>query len=293
LTLGAVQGTASAALTDTDPDGNKPRAALVSSLAVVGGSAAGPLLGGVLAQYAPAPRVLPYLVDIALLGVALAALLRLLPADAPTGRTWRPSRPDVPAQIRRTFTVASISAFLAWAVTALYLALMPSYVTQIAGTQNLALAGGIVALMLGCAAVVQIPLRRLATLRAQTIGLSLLILGLGGIIAAARTGSLTVVVAATVITGLGQGLAFGASLAEVNAVAPTDRRGDIMSSYYVVIYIGVALPVIGVGLIALGPGLLVAVQIFAVIVAAAAIAGLVAQRVDARRPDRLSPAQPR
>lgn len=59
LAVGAAQGTASAALTDTDPDDNNARAALVSSLAVAGGIAAGPLLGGLLAQYAPAPRVVP------------------------------------------------------------------------------------------------------------------------------------------------------------------------------------------------------------------------------------------
>ncbi len=76
LALGAVQGTASAALTEVDPTGNKRRAALVASLVTVGGSAAGPLLGGVLAQYAPAPRVLPYLVEIVLLGLALLGLLR-------------------------------------------------------------------------------------------------------------------------------------------------------------------------------------------------------------------------
>lgn len=289
LTLGAVQGTASAALADTDPDGHKARAALASSLAVVGGSAAGPLLGGVLAQYAPAPRVLPYLVEIVLLAVALTALLRLFPHDAPQGRTWRPSRPSVPAPIRRTFTIASSSAFLAWAVTALFLALMPSYATQVAGTDNLALAGGIVTLMLGSAGLVQIPLRRLPTLAAQTTGLGLLTVGLAGIITAARTGSLTVVLAATVVTGLGQGLAFGGSLAEINTIAPTERRGDIISSYYVIIYLGVALPITGVGFIALATGLLLAVQIFAYAIIAACLAGLAAQRLDARRPDRLTP----
>jgi hypothetical protein len=89
--------------------------------------------------------------------------------------------------------IAGVSAFLAWAVTALFLALMPSYVTQVAGTSNLALTGGIVTLMLGCAASAQTPLRRLPTLEAQTIGLSPLVIGLAGIIAAAQTGLLAVV----------------------------------------------------------------------------------------------------
>lgn len=60
-----------------------------------------------------------------------------------------------------------------------------------------------------------------------------------------------------------------------------------------VIYLGVALPVIGVGFIALATGLLVAVQIFAYLVGAACLAGLIAQRVDARRSGRLAPATER
>ena len=288
LTLGAVQGTAAAVLTETDPDDDRRRAALVASLAVVGGTGTGPLLGGLLAQYAPAPRVLPYLVEIALLGLALAALVRWLPRDGGQAARWRPRRPSVPAPIRRTFAIAGLTAFLAWAVTALFLALMPSYVTALLHTSNLALAGGVVALMLGCAALAQMVLPRLASLTAQTVGLVLLLAGLAGVIAAAQTRSVVVVLAATLLVGCGQGLAFGGAQAEINAIAPADRRAEVVSGFYVVIYIGVAIPIIGVGVLALATGLLPAVQIFAVAVIAACLVGLTVQRLDARRPDRLA-----
>lgn len=143
LALGAVQGTATAVLVETEPTGSVRRAALAGSLAAVGGPAAGPLLGGLLAQYAPAPQVLPYLVEIALLALALLGLLLLLPHDTGTGARWRPRRPSVPGSIRRTFAVAGLSACLAWAVTALFLALIPSYLTMALHTSNLALVGGI------------------------------------------------------------------------------------------------------------------------------------------------------
>lgn len=228
-----------------------------------------------------------------LLGVALVAMMRLLPHDTATQATstearWQPSRPNVPASIRRTFTLAGISTFVAFSVSALFLTLMPSYVSQVAGTGNLALVGGIVTVMFGCAAVVQLPLRRLSTRRAQTLGLALLVAGLAGLIAAAQTGSLAVVLAATVVTGLGQGLAFGGSLAAVNAVAPAHRRGDVLSSYYVIVYLGLAVPIIGVGFIALTTGQLIAVQIFAYAIIGACLAGIAAHCLDARRANRLS-----
>lgn len=48
-------------------------------------------------------------------------------------------------------------------------------------------------------------------------------------------------------------------------VAPPDRRADVLSSFYVVTYLGTGLPVIGVGFLATALGLLPAVRIFAII----------------------------
>jgi hypothetical protein len=174
-------------------------------------------------------------------------------------------------------------------VTALFLALMPSYLSSLLHTDNLALGGGLVALMLGASTLAQPLLRRLPLLGAQSAGLALLIAGLGGIIAAAQTGLIAIVLAATVLAGFGQGLSFGGALAEINAIAPADRKAELLSAAYVVIYLGVALPIVGVGFLALPIGLLAAVQIFACIVAAAAAVGLIVQLVDWRRPGRLDP----
>ncbi|WP_265442495.1 MFS transporter [Flexivirga meconopsidis] len=283
IALGAVQGTATAALVDTEPGGRHKRAALVGSIATAAGGAAGPLLGGLLAEYAPAPRVLPYLVEIGLLLVAFVGLARFLPPTASTGKRWRPERPSVPAAIRGTFAVASVVAFLAWAVTALFMALMPSYLAQLTQTQNLLLAGGIVALMLGCSAAAQTALPKLGSTRAQTGGLILLIAGLGGIIAAAQTSSVTVVFVATVLAGVGQGMAFAGSLADTNAVAPHHRRADVLSSFYVVMYAGVALPVIGIGFLAIPLGLIHAVEIFSIGTGVACVLALVLLRVTRQR----------
>ena len=179
LALGAAQGTATAALGEADPDGNESRAARVGSLSVVGGIAVGPLLGGLLAQYAPAPLVLPYVVEAALLLAAVAALAWALPrqdgSTTPgTGGRWRPRRPSIPASMRRRFVLSGLSAFVAFSVSALFLTLMPTYVGQVAHSANLALGGGVVAVMLGCAALVQLPLRALSTRRAQVLGLALM-----------------------------------------------------------------------------------------------------------------------
>jgi MFS family permease len=290
--LGAGLGTATAALTETDPEANHTRAALVGSFTVVGGIAFGPLLGGLLAQYAPAPLMLPYLVHTALLAVAFAAMVHYLPGNLRTKVRWQPTRPSVPSEIRRPFALAGVSTFLAFSVSALFLTLMPTYIASIAGSHNLALLGSVVALMLGCAALAQLGLGVLPTQCVQPVGLALLAAGLAGIIAAAHTRSLIVALGATIVTGLGLGLAFGGSLAAVNSVAPGHRRGDILSSYYVIVYIGLAVPIIGVGLIALATGQLVAVQIFAYAIIAGCLAGIAAHQLDGRRSNQLAGRSP-
>src|SRR5919198_600890 len=63
-----------AALAELEPSGSPQRAALVSSSAPTFGLAGGALAAGLLVEYGPAPRVLPYLCVLALLVAAVAAL---------------------------------------------------------------------------------------------------------------------------------------------------------------------------------------------------------------------------
>jgi hypothetical protein len=52
------------------------------------------------------------------------------------------------------------------------------------------------------------------------------------------------------VVGLGQGLVVGAGLAAINQRAPVERRSETASSFFVVVYVGLSLPVIGVGVAA-------------------------------------------
>lgn len=84
--------------------------------------------------------------------------------------------------------------------------------------------------------------------------------------------SLGLLVAAGVIAGLGQGLAFRHGLVAINAASPPDRRGEVASSFFLVAYLAISLPVIGVGVVAEVTGLRAAGLIFAATIAALAAA---------------------
>jgi hypothetical protein len=73
-----------------------------------------------------------------------------------------------------------------------------------------------------------------------------------------------------VVAGVGQGLSFRAGLTAVNAAAPPEERSEVASSFFVVAYVAISVPVIGVGLLAEAAGLRTAGLVFAGVVAALA-----------------------
>jgi putative Mn2+ efflux pump MntP len=80
------------------------------------------------------------------------------------------------------------------------------------------------------------------------------------------------VIAAAIIAGLGQGLCMRAGLGAVNSRAPAERRAGVASTFFIVMYLGISVPAIGVGLAATRLGLQTAG--IAAAIAVAAIAGV-------------------
>jgi MFS family permease len=247
--LGALQGSAAPTLVEHDPWERPRRASAVASSSTLAGAAVGPVLAGLLAEYAALPLRLSFLIEIAVLAVALAGVAAFVPGR-PDRLPWRPRRPTVPHAIRRRFAVAGISAFVAWSVTGLFLSLIPSFVIVVLDHDNLAVAGAVMALMLATSTVAQLLGHGFRSLPTQTLGLVVMILAVLGLIAAVIAKSLPVLLVASVLAGVGQGLAFMGSLADVSEMAPDERKGDIVASYYVLVYVATAVPAVGVGVLA-------------------------------------------
>ena len=272
LAVGTVSGAATAALAALEPRGDTDRAALVATLATAGGVAGGPLLAGLLVQYAGGPA-LPFVVYLALLAPAFAApaLLRRERGRREGGGSWRPARPSAPPD-RRAFGAATAAATVAWSAAALFLAVIPSYLAQLLDTGNLAVLGALVFVMLGASCAAQVAGRDLAPRSAQLAGLAALIAGLAAVALAFPTGSLAVFLAGAILAGCGHGLTWIGATSTLNRIAPDDRRADVTSTYFAIIYFGITVSSIGVGAVAEGLSLAVAVYVFAAAAAAAALA---------------------
>ncbi|SEG51297.1 Predicted arabinose efflux permease, MFS family [Saccharopolyspora kobensis] len=291
LALGAVTGAASSLISERTS--GRVSGAVLASTAFVAGTAAGPIAGGALAEYAPAPHVLPFLLHLVLLGIGWRRVAKLTGSAPQTGR-WTPTRPQIPPGTRVVFASAAATGFLAWTVAGLFLAVIPALLDRSAQGDQ-AVIGAILGAVLICSVLTQPLVPRLGARNAQLTGLGALLASLV-LLAGGAGGSVPITLLAAVVAGAGHGLAYGGAAAAVDAVAPAGERGAITGALHLAFYLGAGLPAIAVGLVALGHPLATAtswVTAFAAALvplagAAVVLAGPGGDRADQRRTASLS-----
>ncbi|MGH3674627.1 MAG: MFS transporter [Mycobacterium sp.] len=287
LSAGIFTGTATAAVIEAAPPNWRTRAAAVATVANMGGLGGGPLLAGVLVQYAPQPLHLSFIVHLVLVALAAVAVL-VVPETSPRSGSIGVQRLSVPAEVRPVFATAATAAFAGFTVTGLFASVAPAFVTNVVGIHNHAAAGAIAGSIFFASAIAQLAAGRIPPPRAVALGCAILVVGMIILAVALYFSSLSGLIAAAVIAGVGQGISFSRGLAAVAEKTPRARRAEVSSAYFVVAYVGISLPVVGEGLAAQHWGLRTAGVSFAVAVAILALVCLVAILVQearqARRP---------
>lgn len=265
---GLFSGAATAAVMELAAPGHEARAGLAATAANMGGLGCGPLLAGLLAQYAPWPLRLPFLVHLALVAVA-SVLTWFLPETVKNPKRrprLRPAGLTVPHEVRGVFVPSALAAFAGFALLGLFTAVAPTFVAQTLDVRNLAVSGAVVFSAFLASTVGQALMGRLGVRRALPGGCLVLVVGLVLVGTSLAVEWLPLLVAGALCGGLGQGLAFRAAMTAVSGAAPPERRGGTISALFVVAYTGISLPVVGVGALTLLLGLRGAGLTFAVCV---------------------------
>jgi MFS family permease len=284
LSAGIFTGTATAAVIEAAPPAWRTRAATVATIANIGGLGAGPLLAGLLVQYAPAPLRLSFEVHIVLVVLAAAAVLLAPETSERTGRIGI-QRLSVPEQTRSIFAIASTAAFAGFAVMGSFTAVAPEFIAKVIGIGNHAVAGAIVCSIFAASAASQVFAARIDAQRAVALGCAILVVSMAILAVSLHFSSLPGLITAAIVAGVGQGISFGRGLAAVVERTPPDRRAEVSSTYFVVAYVAISLPVIGEGVAARVWGLRTAGITFAIAVGILAIFCLAAILVqEARQP---------
>lgn len=284
ISAGIFTGTATVTLVELALPERRHGASVIASAVNMFGLGCGPLIAGVLAAWLPAPLHLPYLIDLVLL-IPAAVALWFLPetVERTSRRLPPPQRPGVPRQARAVFIPAAVVAFAAFGVFGLITAIEPAFLGSLLGLKSPALAGVIVFAMFAGSALGQLTLARLADRAALPLGCIVLISGLALIGWALAALSLPLVISGTIIVGVGQGIAFSSGLAAIAAASPAERRAETVSSFFVVAYVAISIPVVLVGAASSLWGLRAAGIGFVAIMAALSVAALVAVLIIGRQ----------
>jgi Major Facilitator Superfamily len=257
-----------------------------TALALSAGFGLGPVTAAVLAQWAGDPLVVPYLPHL-VLGAAAAIIaatapgMRSQPATAPGTRSEQPttatagaatataatatavsSWPPAALRTRRFWLTVAPPAPVVFGALALAIVVLPEEVTS-ARSMSAGYAGLMTALAFAAGIGVQPAARRLAAQRAHAgiiAGLGAMLAGVTVSIAAVAASSQVLAGAAALFLGLAFGLCLVSGLSQAERLAGANDRGAVLACYYVLAYLGFAVPYAVAALnVALGrPGTFVA-----------------------------------
>lgn len=251
LAAGLITGAATAALTETVKPETSRRASLVATTANLGGAGLGPLLSGLLADFAPRPTVLPFEVHLGLLATAALALAF---ARETVSEREKPSFGfsglGIPKRGRNEFIAAGVAVFAAYSLIGLFTSLTPAFADSILHREDFAISGGISSVLFATACATAVSLAWFNSRPVMLTGLGLLIAGLPFIVGGLATKHLTLFVVGAVIDGGSVGAIVISSLSTANRLSTPHNRARVISTYFVFAFSGLIVPVIGVGIAA-------------------------------------------
>jgi MFS family permease len=223
-----------------DPGADAGAGARRAALALSAGFGVGPLVAGLLAQWAPLPMELPYLAHV-VLTVAVVVAVVGVPETRETG-AFRPGpRVRLPSRFRR---VVAPMAPWAFGAPALSFAVQPAALGSRLAGFGLVYATLLTTVTLAVGVLVQSWARRLSPVAGARLGLAGLVAGVLVAAAAAGIGSPVLAVPASAVLGAAYGLLLVAGLLEVQQMADPARLGALTAVYYALTYVGFVLPVL-------------------------------------------------
>jgi MFS family permease len=254
---------------------------IVSTAANIGGLGVGPLVAGVLAQYLAAPLRLPYLVfgGLLLLGLVAVSLTPETVKKRSVKPPYRPLRVSAGDGNRAGYLAATVSGFASFAVFALFTSLAPEFVSRTLHHPSHALAGLVVFAVFGAAAAAQ-PLTAMVSARARTsIGLLAQAGGVAVLAIGMHTTNLATFLLGGIAAGIGAAVSFKSAIGAVAGMAQPAKRGEALAGLYLVSFLGMAVPAVGLGLATRYTTAITAMTFFAgVLIALLAAAGGLARR---------------
>lgn len=258
--------------------GDLQRAASTTSLTMAAGFGMGPIVGGLIAQWLPAPLFTAYLPSLVLGVLSVYALGRIVlpeaaaPVAVPATEHWLrdflPRLTFPQGMLRRYFVIGCMCAFCAFGIFSMYASLAPSFMDRMVPWHGPAVSGLSIGIILMGSATTQFLARPLRTKETTIAGLVALCVCNLLMLLNTALGSAWVFSLCVVSTALGHGLCMLAGMSIVNKVATSANRSGLIATYLVVGYLGCIFPILGLGWLSDHVGLSRALVVFCTLLAA-------------------------
>lgn len=247
---GVVIGVLSAALVELSDAVGPGLAPMVSSAAPTFGLATGALSSSALVQYGPAPlRLIYWLIFAALvIGFVFVLLARETGQRRPSALASLKPIASIPRESRTTFVKVSPSLIALWALIGFYLSLAPSLIARIENSKNLLWGGTAIFFLCMAGSVAVVVLRNVSAWTAMLSGCVALLAGVAATAVAIAMASGPLFLVATIVAGVGFGLAFLGAFRAVSAVTPAEKRAGTLASLYIVSYLAFSVPIVVAGI---------------------------------------------
>jgi MFS family permease len=246
---GAATPAFTAALVELAPSGRKPLGAMIGSVSLTGGLAAGSLLAGLVVQLTVHANAVIFIALAVITGGGIGAVAswREPITRAPGVKRERSPRLAVPPGARAKFTAAVPVLAAVWMVSGLSGGIAPSLVRSVFGV-NSGLLNGLSGFVAPAAsAIVGVAVGRAEPRRVMVIGIVTSVIGTAGIVVGVMTGQLATMIVGQAIAGVGFGASFTAALRLIMPLAKEHERAGLAAAIYLVSYAAFGVPMVLAG----------------------------------------------
>ncbi|HVW92690.1 MAG TPA: MFS transporter [Devosia sp.] len=277
VSVGLCSGTAVAWMREVHGEGQGKPATLSSVSANLFGLGFGPLLSGVLADFAPWPLRLSFAVYLVpLLGLAASVLRTRETVEhrKPAEQASLKPRLGVPHELVGRFVAPALICFVVFSLVGFYSAIVPRLMVERLSLAAHWATGGLVFGLFAAAMLAAWFWRDLASRYAMLWGAAAMLPALVLLTIAQAAGSLVALLGATLFGGMAQGLGYRGVLEVSNQMAPAGQRAELVSLLIICGNLGLAVPVLGVGGVSVLAGPATANLVFAGVIALFSLVGL-------------------
>lgn len=247
---------ASIGLTRLNRSKDLQRAAATTSLLIAFGFGLGPVIGGLIAQWAHFPLQSSYIPSMLMGLIAIFALFMLSaqdykPTNPPKQKAfWRPSLAIPAGAARAPFLLGCMAAFTAFSMFSLFASLAPSFMRDMVPWHGPAVSGLSIGIILFMSSGFQLLVRQWPLKRSLLIGLACFSLSNLLLVANLWHASVLLFSASVLLIAMGHGLSLISGMGIVNRLALPEQRSATTSSYLIIAYLGAILPILAIGYLA-------------------------------------------